>query len=766
MANDLRINFIPITFDNIDFFGSELPYIDEGNLRELRDSYRDSNVIKRRGNRIQCVPLIDGAEPLGKERVYSVKNDFTLVSRLVQEAIIRFLKVKGMKFTRLFNPTSIIKTTENLMQDVVNDEIASLLPMYPEYHFDSRMIVPHDRNVTFGLLLDFNTFQVIEATAKELMAKGVDISGCYVVAEDDKEQIGIEKRFRKNLIGRVRDVDGNSLKLDDYKEQDRIDSVSSYLEASPGNIRHCLSALSNKDIQEIQGKKLEQIFKVKGAKNQIERIERIRKWLEGYQPFYCGGGLSFTIAPDILKVRYGNEAGQHHRLQSPSFVLRPGGSITVDGSVDKKIEEKGPYDAEIFPKKKIRVAILYPERFKGDVEVFFREFRDGVPPRSGRDVPFTQGFTRKYRLTSCEYEMFPIASGREDSRGYKQASISALNDSDGFNLAMIVTREDFHHLHGESNPYLVSKSTFMSQGVPVQSVEIETIKDQRGRPWILNNIGLASYAKLGGIPYVLTSTPGLTHELIFGIGSSNVKSRRLGDSERFIGITTVFSGDGNYLLYNLTNEVPYEEYQEALLRSLKDAIDEIKARYAWQMGDSLRLIFHQSFKKFRDIEAQAVKDLVDSITDFQIEYAFVHISNSHSWKVFDKNSEGINHWESYQRHTKGEYVPFRGSCIPLGPQSGLMTLTGPHQLKTHLQGCPEPVLVTIHKESTFKSWDYLAAQVFKLTFMSWRSFFPSSMPVTIEYSDFIARMMGSLKDISNWNPDIFSTKLRESRWFL
>jgi argonaute-like protein implicated in RNA metabolism and viral defense len=362
--------------------------------------------------------------------------------------------------------------------------------------------------------------------------------------------------------------------------------------------------------------------------------------------------------------------------------------------------------------------------------------------------------------------MYPIASDREDSNGYKQASISALQGADGLDLAMIVIREDFHQLHGESNPYLVSKSTFMSHGVPVQSIEIETIKDQRGRPWILNNIGLASYAKLGGIPYVLTSTPGLTHELIFGIGSSNIKSRRLGGSERFIGITTVFNGDGNYLLYNLTKEVPYEDYQQALLKSLIDAIDEIKARYAWQPGDSVRLIFHQSFKKFRDVEAQAVKDLVDSITDFQVEYAFVHISDSHSWKVFDKNAEGINHWENYQRYTKGEYVPFRGSCIPLGPQSGLLTLTGPHQLKTHLQGCPEPILVSIHKESTFKSWDYLAGQVFKLTFMSWRSFFPSSKPVTIEYSDFIAKMMGSLRDISNWNPDIFSTKLRESRWFL
>ncbi|UZJ36620.1 argonaute/piwi family protein [Prosthecochloris sp. SCSIO W1103] len=763
---DLRINLIPITFDKGKFAGSELPYIDKNHLKELRELYRDSHVIKKYGSKIQCVPLNDEAELLGQKKQFSVKHDFILASRLVQDSIIRFLKSKNSQFSRLFNPTSIVNTKENLMQGVVDDEIAAMLPMHPEYLFDSRIIVAHNRHVTFGILLDFNICQLIEPTAKELLDKGVDICDCYVVANAPKETEGGDSRFTRNLVGRVMGTNGHSLKLDDCREQSEIDTASCYLEASPGNVRRCLLAISDKDIQAIQSEMLEQVFKVKGAKNQAERIEKVRDWLERDQPFYCGGGLSFNIGSDILELKVGNEAGKHHRLQNPSFVLKPGGSITVHGSVDKKIDEKGPYDSESFPKKRIKIAVIYPDRFKDEVEIFFRQFKYGVPQRTGKDVVFAQGFIRKYRLIGCEFRMFPIASQREDSIGYKQASLSALQAQDVYDLAMIVIKEDFHQLHGESNPYLVSKSAFMSQGVPVQSIEIETIRDQRGRPWILNNIGLASYAKIGGIPYMLTSRTGLTHELIFGIGSSNIKSRRLGSLQRFIGITTVFSGDGNYLLYNLTKEVLFEDYQEALLQSLKNAIDEIKERYAWQKGDSVRLIFHQSFKKFKAVEAQAVKDLVNSLTDFQVEYAFIHVSDSHPWKVFDKNAEGKTYWYNYQKFSKGEYVPFRGHCIPLGPNTGLLTLSGPHQLKTHLQGCPEPVLVSIHPESTFKNWEYLASQVFNLTFMSWRSFFPSSKPVSIEYSDFIAKMMGSLKDIANWNPDILTTKLRESRWFL
>ena len=38
--------------------------------------------------------------------------------------------------------------------------------------------------------------------------------------------------------------------------------------------------------------------------------------------------------------------------------------------------------------------------------------------------------------------MFPIASDSEDSNGYKNAGLSALQHKDGFDIAMVVIRED------------------------------------------------------------------------------------------------------------------------------------------------------------------------------------------------------------------------------------------------------------------------------------------------------------------------------------
>lgn len=421
-----------------------------------------------------------------------------------------------------------------------------------------------------------------------------------------------------------------------------------------------------------------------------------------------------------------------------------------------------------FQKKTVRIAVVFPPRFQGDVEVFMNQFLNGVNgyKRTEKFVPYSQGFIRKYHLTNCEIKLFPLRNNDESPLSYRETCLSVLSEDLPFDLAIVVIREDFHILRGKDNPYLIAKSTFMSQGVPVQEIEIETIHEHRSKAYILNNLSVASYAKLGGIPWVLSSVQSLAHELVFGIGSANLSTSRLSSPERIVGITTVFSGDGSYLLSNISKEASSAEYKEKLLSVLRDTLDQIKKRYAWQPKDKLRLIFHQSFKRYKDEEAAAVKEFVDGIVDYDVEYAFVHLGRSHPWRIFDCSSPGINHWMENHPYLKGEFVPGRGCYIPLGSNSALLSLTGPYQLKTHLQGCPEPLLISLHKESTFQSLDYVAEQVYKFTFMSWRSFFPSSMPVTISYPDLIAGVLGQLKEIPKWNHDILVTKLRESGWFL
>ena len=766
-SQDLRLNFMPIDFDNEEFRGFELPYKDKEHLQELRTQYRDTHVFFRKGERIFCAPLSEDSEEFGKERIFNIKEDFIFFEHLVHQALIHFFIKKNFKFAGMGKPARIIRDHDNLLDSERSDEaIAQLMPMFPEYEIESRLIVPHKKSVKFGILLNFSVCQVITEPAFKLIEKGIDIKGRYVQIFREDLNPKVESLYNMKLAGRIGSIEGSQARLSDHDNCEYVDLKECYLESNRANIKHCLNSLAPEKAENISQLQLEQFFAVCGAKNQYQRLEKVRQWFENDQPIKCCVGLSFNLAKKLYKPLKGQEAGEYQKLTNPNFMLRPGGSISESRLPDKLIDKYGPFDTEDFTKKKVRIAVVHPARFKGDIEVFIRQLKDGIPIKGKKVTPFTQGFTRKYHLNSIDFSMFEIGSNDEDSAGYRKGCLEALGQEPGFDLAIIVTRRDFHSMHGADNPYFVSKSAFMSQGVPVQAIEIETLRNEGSKPYILNNFALACYAKIGGIPWVLSSAKGMTHELIFGIGSSKVQTERLSESERFVGITTVFSGDGSYQLYNLTNEVVFDDYEQALQNSLKICMDEIKARYAWQKGDSVRLIFHQSFKRFKDIEAQAVKKFVNGITDFEVEYTFVHISRSHPWKVFDLSSKGTDHWENYKKTIKGAHVPYRGFCIPLGPQSALLTLTGPPQLKTPLQGCPSPILVSVHPESTFNSRDYLVNQVYKLTFMSWRSFFPSQVPVTIEYSDMIARFLGNLREVPKWNSDALNTKLRESRWFL
>jgi hypothetical protein len=245
-----------------------------------------------------------------------------------------------------------------------------------------------------------------------------------------------------------------------------------------------------------------------------------------------------------------------------------------------------------------------------------------------------------------------------------------------------------------------------------------------------------------------------------------VKTSRLTAPERVVGITTVFSADGNYILSNRSKEADYAAYPRELLRSLEACIEDVKARNGWQPGDALRLIFHV-FKPLKDAEAQAVKLLVERLTGeyASVEFAFVHVSDEHDWVMFDQGSAGVSKAGS-GRPPKGRLVPGRGYAVRISRSEILLSVTGPYDMKLPLQGLPRPLRLKLHRESTFTDLEYLAGQVFRFTALSWRRPYPSGQPVTIMYSDLIATLLGQLRHVKNWNADIVSTRLRASRWFL
>src|SRR6185369_11360030 len=52
----------------------------------------------------------------------------------------------------------------------------------------------------------------------------------------------------------------------------------------------------------------------------------------------------------------------------------------------------------------------------------------------------------------------------------------------------------------------------------------------------------------------------------------------------------------------------------------------------------------------------------------------------------------------------------------------------------------------------FNDHHYLTEQVLRFTSLSWRSVLPAREPVTIAYSEMIARQLTRLREVPGWNP--------------
>lgn len=749
----MQLNHLPISFSNQEFSGFSIPYENDDQLKKLRSRLHRTHFVLRDSNRILLFPYEENTRSEGEKLSFDIINNFSVANALARQALLRSFFNNNRSISGL-RPVKFV----NILNNLLKHNATELFAIYPEYSFDIRPLAPQEGSFINGVVVNFGARLIIRPNASELLKQGCDLRGLYAVTESDVDNPYVIPMFSRRLAGRIDRIENNEAILVDARQACvPIDQL--HIEPNLRNIEQVGRRVLGSKYDAFQREFSSCLYDVTAANKQLERLKKIATTFRDLQgELLCCSGLTVSLEGRLTEIERGIGVARSRNLNTPECSLRPGGSITVKWPVDPQIDINGPYDANSFERKTSRIAVIYPAEHKGYVQKFIAQLRDGVNS-SANNGPMKQGMIRKYRLQSMDFEFIEVKNNKDKASDYRQAALEAAQNKIDAAL-LILTKED-KLLSGAYSPYYAAKSTLMSQGVPVQAVLLETIL-KNDIAYSLNNIALALYAKLGGIPWTLSVQQRLVHEIVVGIGCAQIGFDRLSDRERLIGITTVFSGDGNYLLGNASSEASSDQYQTTLLESLRTSLNELKRRFGWQEGDKLRIIFHQSFKRYKQTEADAVASLISELTEFDVEYAFVHISNDHNWKLFDESAQGTH----YGQKRKGVGVPSRGQIVPLGPKAALVTLVGPQQLKTNLQGCPTPILVSVDQNSTFDNIDYIAKQVFDLTFMSWRNVMPSTKPVSISYPNLVVNLLGELRQIPNFNPDVLITKLRESRWFL
>jgi hypothetical protein len=760
------LNVAPIEFDEAEVRVGLLPYESRDQLSGLRATHGATHIFRRvEGTRIEAVAFVADTSDVGDSfKTVKLNDELGLAAALIRNGMINHLHALPRKVFDYCPITFLAdESRENLLKQALpaGPDCPEWLSICPLYEADVRLF-HFDRNAAFvGMCLNVCTRRRITRNCRELLAGGFSVQGYYVGKLLPSADYRMQPYFR--LSGKVERIESGRLYLADHRpDEDSLDAQDAFIEAAAFEplMRHSFGAAAEGISERLSGI----LTSFRSGPARLDKLNAIR----GY---FCNRVLEMIPGVTCRCTTFLSQADhtafpQIDKAPSVVYVFDPAGSKTQTWH-DKGVEDFGPYSAPTFTPTRPRICVVCQRDHKGRVEQFVRKFLRGISVPGSKRSTFAKGFVRKYGMEEATTEFFEAdgASAVAYQKAVHRAIASQTERNFRFDLALVEIEERFHSLTGATNPYLITKAEFLGHQIPVQEFEIETteIADSRLQ-YVLNNMALATYAKLGGVPWLVRANMPMAHELVIGLGSARIGEGRLGESERVVGITTVFTGDGNYCVHTLSRAVGFDDYATELLQSLKNTFARLSQSMNWQPGEHIRLVFH-GFKPLKEAEEEAVKGLIASLGDYDVEFAFLHVVEDHPFLLFDEAQRGVPAYDG-SGGVKGVFAPARGRFLRLSGHEVLMTLTGPTDVKQPSDGLPRPVVLRLGRGSTFKDMTYLARQVNTFACHSWRSFFPSPLPVTILYSELIARLLGQLSTLPQWNPSLMLGRIGETRWFL
>lgn len=737
-----------------------LPY-DADDLRRLRAEWRGVHFFKRDGerSRILAIPLTGQAPPEGERDTFDLATEARLAAPLVEEALMRLFRGLGRKILSRWplkllgsERHSVFATNQNQVPDWIQRRLMT--------EFATRVVRREGRPPLVLLACDVKVRNSVNATCAELLTAGVDLKGRYVGVFLENDDPRLERRFR--LVGRVAAVRRGSLELEDHADGfETIETGKAFLESRAETVDWCLRQVLGRRADAVLRDAETKALAWRNGPGKLDQIKKSLDWLRKQNLYLCPG-ITFRLGP-LASSDSRSWFPTIETYDKPLLVFDPSGSKTSKWN-QGGLDSHGPYDGRTFSPRELKIAVVCQANCEGQFDGFLAKFLDGLPhvKRGGpgrETAPYEKGFLRRFGLKKPMVHVFTASDATSEAylRACRAALETATDGNFKWHLAFVQIDDIFKTTFGNQNPYLVTKAFFLRHQIPVQEVKRETIRQPDGSlVYTLNNISLAAYAKIGGTPWLLKAQPTVAHELVIGIGSHTVMHGRIGTGERTVGITTVFSSDGRYLLDDRTTAVEYDQYAEALQETLRRSIETVRRQDAWRSSDQVRLVFH-IFKPLKDREAQAVAKTVESLGFSDVTFAFLHIVDNHPFVLFDdsKPSDG-----------KGAFAPDRGIKLDIADGETLVCLKGAREVKEARHGMPEPSLLRLHRLSTFRDMDYLSRQVFDFSCHSWRMLSPSPVPITVLYSDLIASLLTNLREVADWDEDTMLTAIARTRWFL
>jgi len=390
------------------------------------------------------------------------------------------------------------------------------------------------------------------------------------------------------------------------------------------------------------------------------------------------------------------------------------------------------YDTTLPRNKSPRIAVMYPVNVRDFIPVFKHYFVNGYSRYPG--------LKRWFLLDINIFDEYPIQY-TNIYRDYFKETEEIISKNYDFVFIIIERKEISRKI------YSILKSELLANGIPSQFINSDRLKLDRNFEWILMNLAVSFYAKIGGTPWVISAEENmnLSPEIVIGI------SRAMDKNNNFlIGYTTIYKGNGDFILSKFQAPVStYNAYEENLKNLVINSIE----AYRRKQGEPQTIICHfhkKTSKREVDAVAKGIQDVASDAT-----YALLHLNSYSNFRVFDTSDN--------------TFVPYEGLMVKLGSKQAILLTTGRNKNTGKIKmGTPVPIEITMDRRSTvrIKYFYDLVKQIYDFSRINWRGINATAIPVTINYSKLIARLLGNIENVANWNKIVNNGKLTNKAWFL
>jgi hypothetical protein len=449
-----------------------------------------------------------------------------------------------------------------------------------------------------------------------------------------------------------------------------------------------------------------------------------------------------------------SEIASHLWLPEPQLAFHPDRVADRDVHPLRGLLNFGPYSKGLVPDP-IRVATIAPAGESSRLYQFMKELNAPCTPHERKDyLPQWPGFQRAFLLRMCgaanvchietdaalEAEMSASATPHVPLAEHLVRAIQRLEAHRAdFDVLFIYIPQRWSHgfTGGSGDDFDLHdhlKAMTARRGLPIQLVREDKALAYADRASVMWRIGLALYAKAGGVPWKLADAD---PEVAY-IGISYALRPPESGRPRFVTCCSqVFDADGSGLEFIAYDAHEVEVHREnpflsrnEMFRVMTRSMDLYRRRHA---GRSPRRVFVHKTTEFKPEEVDGAMEALHLCEAVDL----VQIVEDVGWRGIRMDGKG----------QPASYPVARGTLLGLGAREALLWTHGDVKnvgtRGAYFQGgrgTPRPVRLIRH--AGHGPWDDTARSILALSKMDWNNdALYDPLPVTIGFAKVLARVV-------------------------